>query len=163
MPLLCIMYFSLGSACSSYLARQLASITYKQEELEGSFRYAHFSYNTNFETISVLSGLCYEQAALRGSFTQVVNNKVRLIKQQLNVNMFTNWFDLMGAIGTTLVMNGYCCYVNDNFSWVVSMYIQLITLLLDPQYLWYRQETFNYQVAQMPKQSQCLPLGRMRV
>lgn len=101
-PVACGLYFVFGALVSTYLSKALVALTYLQERCEGFFRSAQISYILNFEAIRFLRGSVFEQEIFDGVFGKLVQNRYAVIRQKLRVNMFSNWFDLMGAIGNLI-------------------------------------------------------------
>jgi ABC-type uncharacterized transport system fused permease/ATPase subunit len=106
-PAICVVYFVMGSIASAWLARLLVSLTYNQEKCEGDLRTYHVSILNFFESIFFLGGLQLEVNCLQRVFSALIANKSRMILQQFKVNLFSNWFASMGAIGEIFTLMRY--------------------------------------------------------
>lgn len=97
--LACVGYFALGSAVSYCLARQLVSVVYAQESLEGEFRSTHVGYQLHRSEIHLLRGERAENLAASDAFNSLYANTLLLLRRKLPLNMFSTWFAYMGSVG----------------------------------------------------------------
>lgn len=98
-PLLCVLYFVLGSAVSYFMARGIVGTVYHQEQLEGAFRATHYRAQLYKHEIFLLGGEYAEYLLMSKDYDRLVCNTQVLIRYRFWLNMFTNWFAYTGSIG----------------------------------------------------------------
>lgn len=98
-PLLCLLYFLVGSAVSYVIARGIAGTVYKQERLEGEFRATHCRAQLYTQEIFLLGGEPAESLLMTRDFDELAKNTSVLIRYRLWLSMFANWFAYTGSIG----------------------------------------------------------------
>jgi ATP-binding cassette, subfamily D (ALD), member 4 len=113
-PLMCYLYFVLGSACSYFQARALIPLIYEQEKLEGNFRSRHVNYQSNIESITLLKGERDEEHRLNRTFSFLLRIGSEIMKQELFLNLIVNWFSYFGSIVNYAVVGTSVLYISKN-------------------------------------------------
>jgi ABC-type uncharacterized transport system fused permease/ATPase subunit len=113
-PLMCYLYFLIGSFCSYFQARALIPLVYEQEKLEGAFRASHVNYQSNIESIALLKGEQDEERRLNRHFDSLVSKVSEIMNQELWLNLIVNWFSYLGAIINYAVIGASVLYFSQN-------------------------------------------------
>mmetsp|Transcript_23558 Transcript_23558/g.52305 ORF Transcript_23558/g.52305 Transcript_23558/m.52305 type:complete len:694 (+) Transcript_23558:143-2224(+) len=110
-PLLCFLYFALGSLACFLLARRLVELVYAQEKCEGSFRNAHVGFHRHLAEIYLLRGERYESGAMAAQYTELRGTVAAFIRRSFWLNLFTDWFAYTGSIVNYVVVGGAILYM----------------------------------------------------
>jgi ABC-type uncharacterized transport system fused permease/ATPase subunit len=113
-PLMCYLYFVLGTVCSYLQARALIPLVYEQEKLEGDFRSRHVNYQSNIESITLLRGERDEEHRVNRTFSLLLGIGSEIMKQELHLNLIVNWFSYFGSIVNYAVVGASVLYFSKN-------------------------------------------------
>lgn len=109
-PMMCYLYFIIGSLCSYFQAKRLVPLVYEQEKLEGNFRAGHVNYQTHLPSITLLRGEKDEEFRLQRNFSFLVKIASDIMKQELYLNLIVNWFSYFGSIVNYAVIGASVLY-----------------------------------------------------
>jgi len=97
-PVTCYGYFILGALCNAALGHRVIPWVYKQEKLEGDFRYNHVWLRTNAEAVALHDGHVAEQLRFSTSFREVADNSCVVSLKRLPLYVSIQLFDYLGSI-----------------------------------------------------------------
>jgi ATP-binding cassette subfamily D (ALD) protein 4 len=98
-PMSCYVYFLFSAIITSALTTRLIPIIYRQDVLEGNYRFAHSRYRLNVESIAFLDGEIEEKRKIEIIFSIACQNLRHLIIKRIPLNLWTTWFSYLGSIG----------------------------------------------------------------
>lgn len=95
-PLLISGYFFLGYFINKLIMSPIVKMVFRQEQLEGDFRYAHARVRTWAESIALYGGGERERLDTEKTFAELLKNKMRIMKWQysLNSNFLRNFYEI---------------------------------------------------------------------
>jgi ATP-binding cassette subfamily D (ALD) protein 4 len=97
-PALVFAYFTVGFTINKLVMSPVVNIVYKQEKLEGDFRYVHMRVRSHAESIAIYGGNPTESAYAAKTFNQLLDNKYQLIKWYWYLNSTSNILSYIGSI-----------------------------------------------------------------
>lgn len=119
-PIIIYGFFLVGTAINTIVAAFLVGFIFKQERLEGNFRFLHVSFRTSAEPIAFLDGVETERIRLEESLALVIGNQSVVVNRTALVKciylptsslflidrilmlffflVFTNLFSYLGSI-----------------------------------------------------------------
>jgi len=97
-PLLVLGYWLLAFVLNKFLMNPSASAVFRQEQLEGNFRFSHLRLRTYAESIAMYGGSGREQEIAATSFSALMRNRLRLIGWETSVTTATNVFAYFASV-----------------------------------------------------------------
>lgn len=91
-PLLVLGYWIFAAVLNKLLMNPSAVAVFRQEQLEGNFRFSHLRLRTYAESIAMYGGGKREQEIAATSFEALLRNRIRLIGWETSVTTTTNVF-----------------------------------------------------------------------
>lgn len=91
-------YCIVGSLMNWLLISPLVVLKFKQESLEGDFRFSHVQIRTNSESIAFYHGQDLEKKRLNAQFGQIVGNLWRINFTSIPLQFFMGFFGYIGSI-----------------------------------------------------------------
>lgn len=113
-PVLCYVYFIVGTLVNRYLMNIIVPLWYKQEIFEGDFRFSHMTLRSNAESIAFYSGSEWELNENKKYLNQVIANKNAIIKRNSILKFHMNLFGYVGAIFNYIII-GFSIYILKTF------------------------------------------------
>ncbi|WP_076998352.1 ABC transporter ATP-binding protein/permease [Variovorax sp. KK3] len=139
-----VVYCVVGSAIAHWIGKPQVGLNFQQQMLEANFRHHLIRVREYSEAIALDNGEHVERRQLDLRFTDVMNNYLRLIRNQKNLTWFSTFFAqaaiifplvvaaprfFSGAIqlGQLMQINSAFGRVQDSLSWFVDNYMTLAT------------------------------------
>ncbi len=97
-------YFILGSIVNKFLMSRVAEYVWRQEKVEGSFRFGHARLRSNCEQIALYRGGWHERAVLQSSFAAVLENGFVLLRRRFALDVSRNTFLYVGGLLSYVVV-----------------------------------------------------------
>jgi len=97
-PVTCYVYFVFGAICNSLLGHRVVASVYRQERLEGDFRFNHVWLRTHREAVALHDGHVAEQLRLTKNYEMVANNSAEVSYKRLPLYLSMQLFDYLGSI-----------------------------------------------------------------
>eukprot|EP00736_Rhodelphis_marinus_P011823 Rmarinus@m.11012 len=97
-PLLVLSFFFLGTGLHRLALQPLVPLIWRQEKLEGDFRFSHSWVRTHAESIALYGGGRSELRLLTSRLADVVENTLQVVKYQFNLNFLVGLTDYGGAL-----------------------------------------------------------------
>jgi ATP-binding cassette, subfamily D (ALD), member 4 len=110
-PLLITLYFFTGYAVSKFIMDSLSAIVFRQERLEGDFRFAHVRVRTCAESIALYGGEDREHEFTDGRLHLALRNQLRLLMWQLLLGATSNVFTYGGSVLNYFVVGVAVFYI----------------------------------------------------
>jgi ATP-binding cassette subfamily D (ALD) protein 4 len=85
-PLACYGYFALGSIINKFLISPIVTLWFKQEALEGNFRFSHVLLRTNAESVAFYDGEIKEREINEKYFNEIIGNKWKIAVRSFFLN-----------------------------------------------------------------------------
>jgi putative ATP-binding cassette transporter len=98
LPLGLFLYTTLGTLLSILIGQRLVGLHFKQYHKEADFRYALIRVRDNAESIAFFRGEKREHRNLLVSFSEVVDNTLRIIGWNRNLGFFTSGYNYIALI-----------------------------------------------------------------
>ena len=103
-PVAIYSYFIIGSIINKFLMSRVSEIVWKQEKLEGSFRFGHARLRSNSEQIALYRGGVHERLVLNASFLEVLDNGMVLLRRRFALDVSQNSFSYIGGFLSYVVV-----------------------------------------------------------
>eukprot|EP00727_Mastigamoeba_balamuthi_P011305 m51a1_g6798 hypothetical protein (627) ;mRNA; f:211020-213443 len=103
-PLIIFAYFLVGSVINKLISSPTAKLVFRQEMLEGEFRFAHVAVRNFSESIALSDGHGREHNRVSRYLTDVLSNKLRVVCWQFALDLSSNYFQYCGAIVNYIVV-----------------------------------------------------------
>jgi ATP-binding cassette subfamily D (ALD) protein 4 len=113
-PLACYGYFLLGSIINKFLISPIVTLWFKQEALEGNFRFSHVSLRTNAESVAFYDGENKEREINEKFFGEIITNRWKIAFRTFFLNYHMNLFGYIGAILNYLLI-AFAIFVSNTF------------------------------------------------
>jgi ABC-type uncharacterized transport system fused permease/ATPase subunit len=97
-PLLVVGYWLVAYLVNKLLMNPSASAVFRQEQLEGNFRFGHLRMRTFAESIALYGGSNREREIAETSFSVLMKNRLRLIKWESCVTLSSNVFAYFAGV-----------------------------------------------------------------
>ena len=97
-------YFVLGSVANKFLMTRLSSFVFRQERVEGDFRFSHARLRSNAEEIALYRGGHHEQSVLDQAFEAVLANMKVVLSRRFALDVSTNLFAYVGGFLSYVVV-----------------------------------------------------------
>ena len=101
---LAVLYAGAGTAITYIIGRRLVSLKYNQERFEANFRFGMARIRENSEQIALLGGERAERAALGERYESILANVYGVVRLQLNLTFFSQFFGLFSSVFPFLLL-----------------------------------------------------------
>ena len=92
------MFFVLGTGINRLLAGSLVNLYFRQERVEGNFRFLHVHVRTHSEAVGFLNGGAEEMRKLGRSLSRVLINLRLIVRNKFFVDFATQFCNYLGAV-----------------------------------------------------------------
>ena len=99
-----MLYAGAGTAITYVIGRRLVSLKYNQERFEANFRFGMARIRENSEQIALLGGEKAERAALGERYDSILANVYGVVRLQLNLTFFSQFFGLFSSVFPFLLL-----------------------------------------------------------
>jgi ATP-binding cassette subfamily D (ALD) protein 4 len=97
-PVIVLVYFLVGFSLNRLVMVPIVNIVYRQEQLEGDFRYVHMRVRENAESIALYRGDKIEHQIANNKFRPLIDNKTKLIRWFWTINSTSNILSYLGSV-----------------------------------------------------------------
>lgn len=108
-PVMCYLYFLIGSFFNQILINPIVALWYTQEVNEGNFRFSHMTVRANAESVAFYRGQERELELNRAYLARVIKNKWKIIARNIPLNLHMSLFGYVGGILNYLIL-GVCVF-----------------------------------------------------
>jgi ATP-binding cassette, subfamily D (ALD), member 4 len=97
-PLVIYAWFGIGYAVNRLILAPTAAVVFRQERLEGNYRFGHARVRTWAETIAMYRGANVERRDSDHRFARLMRNSLRLVRWHWGLNTSSNFFSYVTTV-----------------------------------------------------------------